>query len=377
MIPDASRFRLGVATLLLAGLLPACRPREEGKAAEPAAAPDEVAFPAGSPKLAYLATDTARVRRERTVAVLPAQLVMNEDRTVRVASPVTGRIRTVEAQPGDRVVAGQPLARIVSSDLAQANADYARATAVLNQAVAALARANDLFEHHIVAQKDLEQARTDEAQARAEAERAKARMTLLGGSGSPGESEYVLRSAIAGEVVDRNANAGGEVRPDNPAPLFTVSSLDDLWLTGYVFERDLPSVRAGDRLIFTTEGAPGRRFEATVTYVSGQLDPQTRTALVRGRLANPDHLLKPQMFGEARLLAPVSGGIVVPTAAIVTQGSDRVVFVQVAAGRFRRRVVTVGIDDGDYATIEAGLNAGEVVVTRGAILLSAELAERR
>ena len=82
------------------------------------AATDEVRMEPRSPKLAFLGYDTVRGRSERVVAVLPAQLVMDEDHTVRVLSPVTGRIGRLLASQGDHVDAGQPLALITSSDLA-------------------------------------------------------------------------------------------------------------------------------------------------------------------------------------------------------------------------------------------------------------------
>ncbi len=339
--------------------------------------PGEVWLPPGSPKLASISVDTVHARGEKVVVVLPAQLALDEDHTVRVASPVSGRVRTLDAAPGDRVAAGGALAHIVSSDVAQAQSDLQRASATLTTALTSLARARDLFAHHIIAQRDLQQALNDSAQARAERDRAQARVQQLGTGPDVGE-EYVLRAPIGGDVVDRVANPGMEVRPDLPAPLFTVSRLDTLWLTASVYERDLNTVRRGQRVLFTSEALPDRTIAARIVHVSSALDPVTRTATLRALVPNASRALHPLMFGEVRIIAPDSSGLpVVPTLALVTQGDATVVFVQTGPGRFALRPVHVTNDDGQTAVVIDGLRPGEVIVTRGSLLLSAEAAPVR
>jgi cobalt-zinc-cadmium efflux system membrane fusion protein len=324
-----------------------------------------------SPKLASLTVDTVRARAERTVATLPAQVIPNEDHTVRVLSPVSGHVSALLAAPGDRVAAGQPLARLVSADFAQAASDLARARAALGVSESALARADDLFAHHVIAQRELEQARADALQARAEEGRARARAAQLGAGA--GGSEYVLRAPIAGVVLDRAVNPGMEVRSDAATPLFTISALGDVWVTVSIYQHDLPYVHSGARLVFVTDAAPGRTFEGRVSFVSAALDPQTRTATARAVVPNVDGLLRPQLIGEARVLAPdTSATLVIPTKALVTHGDDIVVYVETMPGRFVRRIVTVGDDDGTWASITKGLAPGERVVTDGSILLDAE-----
>ncbi|MDQ6829851.1 MAG: efflux RND transporter periplasmic adaptor subunit [Gemmatimonadota bacterium] len=342
--------------------------------------PGEVWLEPGSPKLNYVTVDTVRERRERILATLPAQLVMNEEHTVRVQSPVVGRIRSLDAKPGDPVEVGSPLAHISSSDIAQARSDLLKAEAARVQTEAALRRARDLFEHHVVAQREVQQAESDEAQARAEAARARARMSVLVGIRGSGDAaageEFVLRSPIRGEVIDRAANPGAEVRPDNGQILFTVSSLDTMWLTAGAYQRDLPALHRGQRVQFVTDALPGRELVATVTFVSSQLDPQTRTATVRAALANKGHALKAQTFGELRVFGTDSlRHAVVPSQALVTHGTETVVFLETVQGHFARRVVSVGEDDGQTATVLSGLVPGDRVVTRGSLLLAAE-AER-
>ena len=368
------------ARCAVVSLLPmlACRSEASPPAGAIETGPPEVRIEPNSPKMAYISVDTVALRRDRVVATLPGQVVMNESRTVRVTSPVSGRITALDAQPGDHVQAGQPLAHIASTDVGQAESDLAKADAALAQAAASLKRARDLHLHQVIALKDLQQAESDEAQARAERDRARAKVQLLGGSPSVVTQEYVLRAPITGQVIERTANPGAEVRPDNQQPLFTLSALDTLWLVANAYQRDMGALRVGQRVVFTTDAAPGRRFVARISYVAAALDPQTRTITVRAVLPNPGESLKTQVFGEVRLFVPDMTQLpVVRTQALVTEGAEIVVFVQVAAGRFQRRVVTIDDDDGETAVIRSGLKPGDIVVTEGSILLATEAQQAR
>ena len=368
MINTASQVRYVLAASLL---IASCRKIDAAREA-PKSGPDSVIVVAPA-KLSSLTIAAVGSRSERLVANLAAQLVPNEDRTVRVSSPVTGRVRALDAIPGTFVRSGSPLAHIVSGDLAQAVSDLAKANAVMASAEANLTRTRDLYEHHVASRKDVEQAETDAAQARAEALRARARIEQLGSASGGMSGEYILRSPIAGEVIERNANPGMEVRPDLGTTLFTVSDLSTLWLTANLFQKDLADVHPGARLVFRTDAVPGRTFEARVTYVSNALDPLSRTAVLRATLPNPDHALRTMETGDARLyVRDAQPSLVVPTRAIITHGDASVVFVETAPNHFVRRAVQVGDDDGESTVILSGLKPGDRVVVDGSILLDGE-----
>lgn len=311
---------------------------------------------------------------EHALATLPAQVVPDEEHTVRVSTPVAGRVVSVDVRPGDRVSAGQSIAHIRSPDAALAASDVSKAAASLRVTRAALARTSDLFEHKVSSARELEQARADEAQSRAEYERARARATQLGGPGIGVVSDiYVLRAPIAGVVIDRATNAGAEVRPDNGTALFTISSLDAVWLAVSVPQRDLSAVHRGAKVSFTTESAPGRTFTGPVSFVSDALDPATHMATARAVVANPGGALHLLATGEVRIVTTdPTASTVIPSRALVTHADGAVVFVEQAPGRFVRRPVIVRDDDGTKATIAEGVRSGERVVTTGSLMLSAE-----
>jgi cobalt-zinc-cadmium efflux system membrane fusion protein len=355
-------------------VIAACREASNDAHAADAPTPaDEVRIDTASGKLAYIHVEQPRLRSEREIAALPAQVAMNEDRTVRVLTPVAGRVGSLDAAPGDEVARGAALAHIISADLGQAASDLVKARAAAAQSRATVARVRDLYEHRVAALKELEQARADDAQAAAELQRARSRLTALGVDTAAVGEPYVLRAPLAGVVVERLVNPGAEVRPDVPSPLFTITSLDVVWLTANVYQRDLAAVHRGAPLRFTTDAVPGRVFDATVTYVSGTLDPQTRTALVRATIVNGDHALRPLEVGTAHVLVPVATPLLtIPTRALVTHGNSTVVYVETAPGRYTRRAVRVGDDDGETAVILSGLAPEDHVVVDGSLLLDAE-----
>jgi cobalt-zinc-cadmium efflux system membrane fusion protein len=352
-------------------------PASDAAASTPAAAglaPGEVQLE--PPEMQSISVDTVRSRSRRVVATLPAQLFLDEDHTVRVLSPVSGRIVSLDARPGDLVTAGQALVHITSSDLAQAASDQQKAEASTRQSAAALIRAESLYAHQVIALKDLQTAEADAASDRAEATRAAQRVAQLGQAGRDGTGDFVLRAPIAGEIVDRQANPGMEVSADANGPLFTISHLETLWVTASAYQQNLSQVHRGQHLTFTTSAMPDKRYDAVVTYVGGTLDSTTRTAVVRATLANPGRELRAQIFGEVRLYAPDSSGVpAVPVTALVTAGDETIVFVQTAPNRFMRRAVVVADDDGDMASISDGIRPGERVVTRGSILLQGRLTQ--
>ncbi|HEY0780316.1 MAG TPA: efflux RND transporter periplasmic adaptor subunit, partial [Gemmatirosa sp.] len=327
---------VALATIFFSGC---SRPTPEAHASETHAGDTHVVTPApvgtvslAPAQLAYVTIDTVRVRAERAVATVPAQLAFDEDHTARVLSPVAGRVVSLDAKPGDVVRAGQALAHLLSSDVAQAGADLAKAQAAARQSTATLTRARDLYAHGVVAQKDLQQAEADAAAAGAEETRAALRARLLGGAAA-GQT-YVLRAPLAGEVIDRQVNVGTEVQPGAATPLFTVSDLGDVWLTANLYQQDLAQVRRGARVTFASDALGATPIEARVSWIADALDPQTRTAAMRAVVPNPGHRLRAATFGQATLYAADGARTpTVPSASLVTRGGGTVVYVEDAPGR--------------------------------------------
>jgi membrane fusion protein, heavy metal efflux system len=139
---------------------------------------------------------------------------------------------------------------------------------------------------------------------------------------------------------------------------------------------DLGRVKKGARVTVRVVSYPSRIFEGTVDYVSGQLDPTTRTAKMRCTIQNPDRELKPEMYATVSVSVAERKALAIPRSAMLRLGDQTVVFVQTGTApngliRFERRPVAVDEDEGgDYLPVTHGLERGEKIVTSGAILLA-------
>jgi cobalt-zinc-cadmium efflux system membrane fusion protein len=369
-----------VLAATLGGGLAGCR--AEHRAADPPGPRidgERIVYPPGAAELASLSTAAAEAAPVGTVRTT-GRLAWDEDRTARVFAPVGGRVRRLLVDLGQRVARGTPLAAIESPDFGQAQADARRAATDLAAAERSLARVRELFEHAAAPKKDLEAAQAERDRAKVETERSSARLALLGGqAGASGgvDQHFVLRSPLAGVVVDRAINPGLEVRTDAQAPLFVVSDPSRLWVYLDVVEQDLASVRPGLPLTLRCNAYPQRVFGGRVEVVGDTLDPATRTVKARGSLANPNHLLKAEMYVEVEVADPARRpGLEVPSAAVVAAGKQRYVFVEEGRGRFTRRAVEAGGERGGKTQIVAGLAAGQRVVVDGSLLLESLLTSR-
>ena len=258
---------------------------------EPKVDGDKVAFVTNAPQLASIAVQAAQAR---TMAVthVTGRLYWNDDTTVRVFTPVAGRVTTLRAELGQPISVGTPLAEIDSPDFAQALASARTAAGNLAAADKAFVRSKELLAHGAAAEKDVEAAEAAYVAAAAERDRAEAVLANYGGSDQSTNSIYVLRSPIAGVLVEKNINPGQELRadlmlanaPNLFAPSFVVSDPAKLWLQLDVAESDLSALRQGQRLQITSAALPGKVFGGAVDNLGAAMDATARTIKSSRRL---------------------------------------------------------------------------------------------
>ena len=360
--------------LTLLTLLSACQDKPEPVAAAPLPIIEnqQLRYPAQHPQLPLLVTEPARAASQFEVE-LPARLVWNEERTQRIYPAFAGRVIRMAADVGQRVGAGQVLAELASPEFGAAQADTTRAQADARLATQALQRQRELFEAGVVARKDLEQAEAEATRAQAEVARAQARTRLYGSSA--GVNQLLgLRSDMAGTVVERNLNPGQELRPDNAqAPLFVVTDPSHLWVQIDAQEADLRDLRPGAKVQLLVPALGGQPREATVTAVTDQIDPASRTIKVRATVSNPERLLKSEMLAKVRYARAVGQSVEVPASAVFLRDKAHYVFVQPSPGVFEPRDVTVLVEGSQKVLLAQGLQVGERVVVQNGLLLAREL----
>jgi Cu(I)/Ag(I) efflux system membrane fusion protein len=155
--------------------------------------------------------------------------------------------------------------------------------------------------------------------------------------------------------------------------IMSLADLSSVWLLAEVFERQSDWVNVGQSADVYLPYKPGTKWEGRVEYIYPSLDPKTRTLKVRLRFANPDEILKPNMYANVKIYGgPKEDIIVIPVEALIRTGREERVVLALGEGRFASRRVTAGIESGAWIEILDGLAAGETVVTSGQFLIDSE-----
>jgi membrane fusion protein, heavy metal efflux system len=349
----------------------------------------EVTFTAAQVQHGGVRWEPVAVGTASAAATLPGQLVPNEDRTARLGATGTGRVVAVRVRPGDRVSRGQVLVTLVSPEAGMAQSDVAKAQAEVSSrraqaayAKSARERAERLLTLKAIPRQDYERAVADDELARAallqaDAELRRARSTAEQlGAGASASGEIAIRSPLAGVVLSRSAMPGTVVEAG--APLAIVTDPTSLWLSIDAPEKLAALFRVGRPLRFTVPAYPGDTLWARTDAVGAGLDPGTRTLPVRGVVANGDGRLKPEMLANVL----VEGGqtlaaVLVPEDAVQLLDGKPVVFVAHPDGKggahFVARAVEVASRAGGRVIVTRGLTPGDVVVTRGAFAVKAQI----
>ena len=314
-----------------------------------------------------------RVERVREQAIdldleTTGKVGFNEDRMTPVLAPYNGRVLEVMGNKGELVRAGQPLLIIDSPDLVAAINDLSQATSEADKARIAVdladkaaQRARNLHEQEALATKELQTAETELAKANEDYRRAQAavsvvrsRLSLFGKTSNEIaaleksvtdkiDRQVVIQAPISGTIVDRKVGTGQYIKPDTPDPLFLISDLSTVWVNADVYEKYLPEIHVGAPVEIAVAAYPDKRFPAHISAINPTVDPVTRTIHVRCLVPNSAGFLKPEMFATIRIGGAAKRNVpVVPSTAVLTQGSESFVLVEESPGHFRRKGVKSG-----------------------------------
>jgi len=376
---------LTMSTLLTACLAAACGGHVAATTdAAPAPPSGVVVLSPDSPMLGQIkcaAVQVADLPTDEVVA--PGKIEANPNRVSKVVLPVAGRIASVLVKIGDAVVRDQPLVTILSPDAdsamsasVTAQSSVTQAEAALNKAQADFDRAADLFDHNAIAKKDvltadnaLAQARAAVEQAHAAREQALGRLTVLGLRPGDFQQKVVVRSPLAGKVLELSV-VPGEYRNDTSASVMTIADLATVWVTSQVPESYIRFVQIGEEVDIRLVAYPGQVFKGRVSRIADVVDPQSRTVKVHAEMENRGGRFRPEMYGSIHHIESMAKTPVVPVAAVVENNDGRsLVFVETMRGRFEPRPVSIGNRAGDVVRVTRGVMPGDRVVVDGVMLL--------
>jgi cobalt-zinc-cadmium efflux system membrane fusion protein len=318
-----------------------------------------------------LKTERAEIRPFEDVRRVPGIMKAALDRVAFVTSRTPGKVVQIHAALGQQVRKGSDLIEVQSVEVEMLETDLLQAENRLRLAQIEADRARALVEKGIMARKELIAAENQLRSIENEIEGLVRQLGLLGVS--PKEIAQVRRergvtvlhipAPIAGTVVERGAVVGQVIEPTTM--LLKLVDVSVLIAQGAAPEGLLRELRVGQPVRVTVAAYPDKRFEGRLSFIHPQIDPERRAAQIWAEIRNPGSQLKEDMFAQISVV--VGGGpktLVIPAAALMSEGGLEFVFTETPAG-FRRNNVLVGARNDQYVEVKRGLAAGALVVTDG------------
>jgi cobalt-zinc-cadmium efflux system membrane fusion protein len=312
-------------------------------------------------------------------------IAFNEHMLVQVFSQYPGKILRAFYNLGDELKHGDILFTIDSPDLLQAESNLLATAGVLELQTRTLTRVSNLLKTGGSSQKDVDHATSDQQTAEGNFKAAENALRIFGKTDAEIDqilaerkidSTLLVPCPISGRIVTRNAAPGFLTQPGNaPAP-YTVADLSTMWMIANVIETDAPAYKVGQEVEVRVPAYPDAVFKGHVTTVGSMIDPNTHRQLVRSEIADPQHLLRSGMFASFVIrIGDPTRSLAVPADAVVREGDGTMtVWATADRRRFVKRTVKVGIQrPRGFSQILQGLEAGELVVTDGAVFLNNRL----
>lgn len=344
---------------------------------------DEQVPTSGADSTSSYLTDSVRRLNPEDELTLNGTVTFDQDNVVRVFPLVSGNVQKTTASLGTFVQKGQDLALIRSGDISTYTNDYQSDKSDLEVAQQQFKNVSAQYKSGFASETDFLTARNNVKKAQDELSKSANILRVYGGStAGTGQPYFSVKAPIAGYIVEKNVNTGQDLRADNQSPLYTISSLQQIWVLANVYEQDIPNIKQGQPVDIQVLAYPDKTFKGTISNVSSVLDEQARVLKVRIVLSNKDGLLKPDMFATIHVHLPNTGSsgggtsLAVPQKSVVFDRDHYYVIVQTGKDKYAVREVNVMKNTTRYAFVEGGnLKPGDTVVTEGSLLLYNDLTD--
>jgi RND family efflux transporter MFP subunit len=286
--------------------------------------------------------------KERTITLL-ADVRANQAATLY--SKVSGYVKTLYVDRGDRVEAGQVVAQIESPEIDQ---QYAAAVTDLEHKRRNLARSQDLFSRGNTTQVAMLQFETD---ARVAEANVKGIQTL--------KDYQIVRAPFAGRITARFVDPGAlvtnaQTNMVSALPIFTVSDDSRLRVFCYVQQTDVPYINVGDTAYVVDATDPKRKKQAKITRMTGELETRTRTMQIEINIDNTEGFLVAGSFANVALHIPIKSYPQIPVSGLLVRGNDNFV-ATIDNDRLRYKKIRVQTTDGNTVTVAEGLQKGDQI----------------
>lgn len=314
---------------------------------------------------------TAAPAKIQSKLVLQGEIKLNADKSVHIVPRVGGIVESVAVSAGDKVRKGQVLASISSQSIADIRSELLAAQKRVGLARSTYNREKQLWEEKISAEQDYLKAQHDLQEAEINTQRLQQKLGALGaGSGGSGQARYEIRSPIDGVVTNKQVSLGQVVNETDS--LLEVADLSTVWTEMTIYAKDINTVKTGQKV---TIKATAFNAEAigTISYVGALVGAESRTAMARVVLNNPDRTWLPGLPVNIELTASeVEVPLAISVEAIQTLRDWTVAF-----GRygeyFEAKPLQLGRRDDKYVEVLSGLSVGDKYAAGNSFLIKADI----
>jgi cobalt-zinc-cadmium efflux system membrane fusion protein len=310
---------------------------------------------------------------------LPARVTLDEHRVARIGPSVNGRVIEIMAFIGQYVRRGDLLAVIDSTELGRTQAAYLKSMTQVNLHRLAVDRARRLLQADVISAAELKERESQLENADVELRASADELRVMGMSteavrrlASTGKIDSVtpVTATLTGTLIERHVSIGQIAQPSDD--LFTVADLSRVWVVAEAPEQQAYLAETGEPAEVQIPALPGQKITGRLIYVSDIVNPATRTVTVRMEIDNPAHKIKPEMLATMIIRKPSVTTLSIPAKAVVRNGDQDCVFVQLDSGRFVLTPLKLGPDQGGVRRVFEGLAEGQRIVVDGAFHLNNE-----
>jgi len=353
MDPQVVESKPGICPICHMKLLPAKKSDEQKNNNELELSPEQI-------QLGNIKVDTIHKGLIGNQMVLTGILNFDQTKINVVSARVTGRIDKLYFKNiGDYVSKGAKLYELYSEELNNAKEEYLLAVQKKKVLGNTIIDYNQLIES------------------------AKNKLLLWGLSESQinilsienKNTSTTFYSTEAGYITALNVQEGEYV--SEGGSIVQLADLSTLWVEAQVYTSQLNQLKQSAKATVQIPDIPGKEIQGTIEFVNPEVNPDSRINLIRIKISNKDHLLKPGMPAYVTLKEPQQKTFTLPMDAVLMNGKMTMIWVQSSENKFESKMVETGLEEGGYIEIKSGLKDGDAVVTNGAYLLQSEYVFRK
>ena len=297
---------------------------------------------------ASIPVEVKAVGRGNIAATLLTYTSLEAERHVDVVSRTQGLVETIFVEEGDQVEEGQPLAQLDTDAL---ELTLQEREVNMNSLESNYKRSLELQERELLSSQEFEQTKFQFEAARTQYESAKLQLAYA-----------TVRSPFAGIITDRMIEVGNLVNANDV--VFRSADLEPLLARIFVPEKDIGQVRPGQSVRINVEGSD-QVHTGRVARISPIVDPQSGTVKVTVEIRDRRGTLRPGMFTTVNLVIAIHEDVLqVEKKALVAEAEGSYAFL-FQDGTAEKRLLDIGIAEGDYVEVLSGLMDGDSVITVG------------